>query len=67
MDIAKCKKQIKNIDVQIAHAVVHFCQNCLWRSRMIHMSDSDIFFRYHQTDKMSIVNYHRECSIPAFL
>ena len=32
-----------NIDVQNARAVVRFCQNCLWRSRMIHMSDSDFF------------------------
>ena len=44
------KKQIEKIDVQIARAVVHFCQNCLWRSRIIHMSNSDIFFRCHQTD-----------------
>ena len=51
MDNALRKAQIENIDVQIACAVVHFCQNCLLRSRMIHMSDSDIFFRCHQTDK----------------
>ena len=54
MDNAYRKTQIENIDVQIARAVVHFCQNCIWRSRMIHMSDSNIFFRCHQTDKMSI-------------
>ena len=54
MDNAWHKTQIENIDVQIARAVVHFCQNCLWRSRMIHMSDSDIFFQCHQTDKMPI-------------
>ena len=46
--------QIENIDIQIARAVLHFCQICLWRSRIIHMSDSDNFFRCHQTDKMSI-------------
>ena len=54
MDNASCKTQIENIDIQIARAVVHFCQNCLWRSRMIHISDSDTFFRCHHTDKMSI-------------
>ena len=54
MDNDLRKTQIENIDVQIARAVVHFCQNCLWRSRMIHISDSNICFRCHQTDKMSI-------------
>ena len=38
------KTQIENIGIPIARAVVHFCQNRLWRSNMIHMSDFDIFF-----------------------
>ena len=54
MDNAERKTQIENIDIRIARAVVHFCRNCLWRSRMIHMCDSDILFRCHQADKMSI-------------
>ena len=33
---------------------------------MICMSDFDIFFRFHKTDKMSISNYQRECLNQAF-
>ena len=34
---------------------------------MIRMSDSNIFFDVIKQIKCQYINYHRECSIPAFL